>query len=72
LEALAETIPAWLAWPLSAGSTVCAIAGGALVMLAAAFGSIGAVIWAAVAFGVSGTLWYAADYAQLNRGSTDF
>ena len=69
LDRLGAIIPGWLAWPLSAASTVTALGAVALVFLAAATGSIAAMVWAVVVFAGSGTLWYAADYAQHNRDS---
>lgn len=66
LDRLGAAIPGWLAWPLSAASTLTALGGAALTFLAAASGSIAAAVWGVITFVVAGALWYAADYAQHN------
>jgi hypothetical protein len=72
LDRLAERIPQWLGWPLSAASTVGAIAGAGLVFLGAATGSIAVLVWAAIIFVLAAVLWYAADIVQARRDPADF
>ena len=60
-------MPGWLAWPLTAASTLAALGGAALILAAAALGSITAAIWAGIVFLLAAGLWYAADIAQTNR-----
>ncbi len=60
-------IPGWLAWPMSALSTIAAFVGAGLVLAAAAFGSIRAAAWGGIAFLVAAVAWHVADFARANR-----
>lgn len=62
-----EHLPAWLAWPASALSTLAALAGSGLMLHAAAFGSVPSALWAGLAFVVAGASWFLADLATTNR-----
>jgi len=64
LDRIAGSIPGWLAWPLSAASTVAALAGAGFLFAAAVFGSIAWAVWGVTTFAIAGLLWYGADYAQ--------
>ena len=67
VDRLIELVPSWLAWPMSALSTLAAFAGAGLVFAAASLGSVRAAIWAGIAFGAAAILWHLADYAAGNR-----
>ena len=56
-------IPPWAARPAAVLSTLAALAGSALVFLAAATGNCWWAIWGGVAFGSAALLWYAGDLA---------
>ncbi len=64
---LATFIPHWLAWPMSAISTLAAFAGAGLVFASAALGSLDAARWSGGAFLVAAVTWHIADLAQANR-----
>ncbi len=67
MNPLAEYLPPWLAWPLSALSTVAALAGAVLLFFAAALGEYAPAVWGGVVFVAAGALWYLADMAASNR-----
>lgn len=67
IQRLASLVPHWLAWPLSALSTIGALGGAALVFFAAVYGEYVTAAWGGVAFVVSAGLWYLADFAAGNR-----
>lgn len=67
MTGLTEYLPAWLAWPSSALSTLAALTGSGLMLHAAAFASVASALWAGVAFVVAGVLWFVADFATANR-----
>ena len=56
-------IPPWAARPAAVLSTLAALAGSALVFLAAATGDLWWAIWGGVAFISAALLWYAGDLA---------
>lgn len=64
---LIENLPAWIAWPASLLSTLGALAGSALMLHAAAFGSVASAAWAGLAFSCAAALWFLADLATTNR-----
>ena len=67
IDRLASRVPAVLSWPMSALATLMAFTGGLLIFLAAAFGSIAAVVWSAIAFTVAAVAWHVGDIAEGNR-----
>lgn len=56
-------IPSWAARPAAVLSTLAALAGSALVFLAAATGDYWWAIWGGVAFVAAALLWYTGDLA---------
>jgi len=56
-------IPSWVARPAVLLSTLAALAGSALIFLAAATGNYWWAVWGGVCFGGAALLWYAGDIA---------
>jgi hypothetical protein len=62
-DRIARMVPASLAWPLSAASTLVGFVGAGLTLWAAATGSITSVIWSAACFIAAAGLWFLAEFA---------
>lgn len=56
-----------MAWPMSALATLAAFAGGLLIFLSAALGSISAAIGSGISFVVAAIAWHIGDFAEGNR-----
>lgn len=69
MERLPTLIPYWLAWPMSALSTLAGFVGAGLLFAAAALGSVSAAVWGGIAFLAAAVTWHVADFAQANRPS---
>lgn len=67
IDRIAGLVPHWLGWPMSALSTLTALAGAGLLFAAAAFASIAAAIWGGIAFLIAAITWHVADIAEANR-----
>ena len=67
MHTFAEYVPDWLAWPMSALSTLSALAGAGLFFTSAAFADYTLAIWGGIAFVAAGLLWYVGDMAASNR-----
>lgn len=63
LEHLVRLLPPWLAWPMSALSTLAGFVGAGLILFAAATGSVPAAVWAGVSFLAAAIFWHIAEFA---------
>jgi len=67
MNALARFVPHWLAWPMSALSTLGALGGAVLFFLSAVFADYELAIWGAAAFVGAAVVWFLGDMAASNR-----
>ena len=62
-----ESLPSWLARPAAVLSTLAALAGSAMICLAAATGGLWWAVWGGVCFVGAAGLWYLGDLAASAR-----
>jgi hypothetical protein len=67
MQTMIQRIPHWLAWPMSALSTLAAIGGAALFFFSAVYADYGHAVWGGVLFASAALAWYVGDMAAANR-----
>jgi hypothetical protein len=67
MNTIARFIPHWLAWPMSALSTLGALGGAVLFFFSAVFADYQLAIWGAIVFTGAAALWFVGDMAASNR-----
>lgn len=60
---MSQRIPSWVARPAAALSTLAALAGSAMILLAASTGDYWWAIWGGACFAGAALLWYLGDLA---------